>query len=70
MIKLEITYLYKYKINPTSEFYVTLADRLGLEYIEDGDLIARENIGTLLPITVAQEGQIILLNNNPTFDIN
>lgn len=62
-----LSYLYKYKIYPSSDFYVTLADRLGLEYIEDNDLIARENIGTLLPITVAQEGQIILLNNNPTF---
>jgi glycosyltransferase XagB len=62
-----LSHLYKYKITPSPEFYIHLSDRLGLEYMEDDDLFSRVDAGCLLPITVAQEGQIILLDTKPTY---
>lgn len=59
--------LSQYKIYPPESFFSRLAERLGLSYMDNADLLSRVDHGNLLPYTVEEQLQIILLEINPDF---
>ncbi len=62
-----LTQAHRYKIPIPEEFYIRLADRLGLAYIDRGALLSRTDLGKVLPFTVEEEAQIALLDIKPTY---
>ena len=62
-----ITALAKYRIPVPDEFFSTIADRLGLAYIEKAVFLATLDLGCLLPYSVEDESLILLLESKPNY---
>ncbi|PKL60753.1 MAG: hypothetical protein CVV33_01020, partial [Methanomicrobiales archaeon HGW-Methanomicrobiales-4] len=62
-----ITTLARFRIPVPDLFFSTLADRIGLGFIEKSALFATLDLGCLLPYTVEDEALILLLESKPTY---
>lgn len=62
-----ITALGRYRIPVPDRFFLTLADRLGLVYIEKEAFLSTLDLGCLLPYAVEDEALILLLESKPTY---
>jgi len=62
-----ISDLAKYRISVPDIFFSTLADRLGLEYIEKEAIAKTLDLGCMLPFTVEEGALILLLESKPAF---
>lgn len=61
-----IVALKRFRIIAPDDFYATLADRLGLAFIERDSLLSNLDLGCILPYAVGEEALIILLESKPT----
>ncbi len=62
-----ISYLAKYRIFVPDIFFSSLADRLGLEFIEKEAIAKTLDLGCMLPFTVEEGALILLLESKPTY---
>ncbi|WP_319579291.1 glycosyltransferase family 2 protein [uncultured Methanospirillum sp.] len=62
-----IGYLAKYRIFVPDIFFSSLADRLGLEYIEKEAIAKTLDLGCILPFTVEEGALILLLESKPVY---
>ncbi|HWQ64947.1 MAG TPA: hypothetical protein VN429_11065, partial [Methanospirillum sp.] len=62
-----ISNLAKYRIFVPEIFFSTLADRLGLEYIEKEAIVKTLDLGCMLPYTVEEGALILLLESKPAY---
>lgn len=59
--------LQKYRIAVPELFYSTLADRLGLEFVEKNALLATLDLGCILPYNVEAEALILIFESKPGY---
>jgi len=62
-----ISSLAQLRIPVPDQFFSTLADRLGLVYVEKSALLSTLDIGCLLPYAVGDEALILLLESKPSY---
>lgn len=62
-----IPVLARYRIPVPDQFFSTIADRMGLAYIEKSVLYASLDLGCLLPYRVEDEALILLLESKPGY---
>lgn len=57
----------KYRIPIPDDFYAFLADRMGLSFMESDSLLARPEVGSVLPYAIGDQAFIVLLESKPSF---